>query len=366
MGHPYPKNDCQWYGCWDEKRFLTDGITPTKVFILKAIILAGGSGKRFWPLSDKETPKQFLKLFGKESLIRNTYDRLRERFGPDEILVITNSLHVEMTGEHLPELPPGNIIGEPVGRNTAPACVIGAMAGGLEEIQLVVPADHHISDTEEFWRSFDVGREALEKEDMLITFGIEPRRPETGYGYIKKGEMLNESLFMVKSFKEKPDRKTAAGYMESGKFFWNSGMFMWRGSTLLEEIRKYKPSIHSGLKGVDPRSGEGLEKAYGTLENISIDYAVMERSERVAMVRATFPWSDVGSWNAIRELKGYSKENDCLLLEDSGDVFVQGLDRPVAVMGLEGVIVVDSPNGLLIMKEGKEQKVRKAYSRFVE
>ena len=331
---------------------------------MKAIILAGGSGQRFWPLSDPGTPKQFLKLLEDRSLIRTTYDRIRSHFQPSDIYVITNVDQISMTKEHLPELPERNIIGEPEGKNTAPACILGTLAIGDEENQLVVPADHHISDPDSFWRSFEVGKKALETGDYLITFGIKPSRPETGYGYVEKGERIDGSLYKVNSFREKPDRKTAVEFIKSGRFFWNSGMFMWKGSTLISELERYNEKLLKSLKGIDWTSKEQLKKAYSSLEKISIDNAVMENSDKVMMVEGDFPWNDLGSWLSIKELNGYSEEDENTLLHGSEDVFVHGNFRPVAVMGLRGVIVVDSPNGLLIMSEEMSQEVRRAYLKF--
>ncbi|MGA1873014.1 MAG: mannose-1-phosphate guanylyltransferase [Thermoplasmatota archaeon] len=326
---------------------------------MKAVVLAGGSGERFWPLSTPETPKQFLRLFGDRTLIEQTVERLLMRFDPEDILVITSAEHVARTIELLPNVPPENIIGEPLRRNTAPACMVGALMGDPDEVQLVVPADHRISEPEDFWKDFDRGLASLESQDGLYTFGIHPTRPDTGYGYIEAGRSIGMGVFEVERFREKPDQKTAEGFLEKGGYYWNSGMFLWRSSTLIAELEKCDPDVHGPLRGVHPDDLEMLAEAYAELPSRSIDHAVMEKSSQVRMVKGEFDWSDVGTWASIIDLKGYCSGSGDRILKDSASVFIHSTTkRPIGVVGLNGILIIDTENGLLVCSEDMVQKVR--------
>ncbi len=328
---------------------------------MKAVILAGGSGERFWPLSTSQTPKQFLRLFDERSLIRMTYERLLGRFSPDDIMVITSAEHVPITKKELFEVPDTNIVGEPSRRNTAPACVLGALKCDSKEILLTVPADHIIRDEPAFWESFDRGVSALEKVGGLFTFGIEPTRPETGYGYIEVGTELARGAFEVKRFREKPNLETAREFISRGGFLWNSGMFLWRSGEFLGEMREHAPEVIDPLTDIDLCDVETLEKTYSGVERISIDNALMERSENVRVVPSDPGWSDVGSWESVRELAGYSAEGPNRALVDSERIFIRTSEgRKVAVVGLKDVIVVETEEGLLVLNEKNSQDVRRA------
>jgi len=326
---------------------------------MKAIVLAGGSGERFWPLSTLETPKQFLRLFGNRTLIEETCHRLFQRFDPNDVLIITSTDHVRRTRELVPELPEKNIIGEPYRRNTAPACALGALLSASDEIDLVVPADHHIPHPEPFWEAFDRCISSIAENDGLYTFGIRPTRPDTGYGYIETGEKVGECLFKVSRFTEKPDLQTAKGFIEGGRHLWNSGMFVWKASTFLFELEKCSSEIFANVGNVDPRDHADLEKAYLKLPAKSVDHAVMERSSRVMMVEAGFDWSDVGNWSSLIELDGYSSGLGKVVLKDASNVFVRSTTgRPIGIVGLKGVIIIDTDNGLLVCSEDRVQEVR--------
>lgn len=326
---------------------------------MKAVILAGGSGERFWPLSTAGNPKQFLRLFGERTLLEETYLRLAARFLPEDILVITSSDHVHRTRSLLPDIPLSNIVGEPMSRNTAPACALGALLGRDDELELVVPADHWIPDLDTFWEAFDRGVAALELNDGLYTFGVHPTRPETGYGYIEAGRPAGKGVFEVRSFIEKPDIQAARELLDDGGFFWNSGMFLWRASTLLDELINCSPDIGGPLEGLEPGDEERLRAVYDRLPSRSIDYAVMERSSRVYMIDGGFSWSDVGSWASMIELEGYSESTADLIIEGSRKVYVRSTTgRPVGVVGVEGVIIIDTDVGLLVCSEEHAQRVR--------
>lgn len=326
---------------------------------MKAVILAGGSGERFWPLSTSTTPKQFLRLFEGKTLLRQTYERIRQRFEDENIIIITSRAHLDLTHDELPELPEGNIIGEPQRRNTGPACVAGALMSDPDEIDIVLPADHHIPDTKDFWRAFDLAISSIRRGGGLFTFGITPTRPDTGYGYMETGEKVDEQTFKVKNFKEKPDEETAEGYLKSGNYYWNSGMFIWKAGDLIRQMQKCSPDIMGPMMGLDPLNDDDMDSTYSEIPSRSIDYAVMERSDEVRMVLGEFIWSDVGSWDSIRELEGVSKDEGTLSLISSEGAMVRStMDRPVGIVDVPDITVVDSPDGLLICRKGSAQKVR--------
>ncbi|MGA1848243.1 MAG: mannose-1-phosphate guanylyltransferase [Thermoplasmatota archaeon] len=329
---------------------------------MKAVILAGGSGERFWPLSTRDTPKQFLALFGPSTLIEQTYGRMRQRFHPDDIIVITSKDHIERTANVLKDIPRENIIGEPVQRNTAPACALAAMLSDPGEVNLVVPADHHIPRPDDFWRSFDIAMGDLVSRGGLFTFGIQPTRPETGYGYIEAGERISEGVWAVERFIEKPDLERADIFSRSGGHYWNSGMFIWKAGEFLSELKRYAEDVHGPISGIDPRSPEQLEKVYPNLPKISVDHAVMERSDRIKMVEGDFKWSDVGNWLSLKEMEGSFSQKSGVVEIDSDNVFIRSTGkRPIGVVGLNDVIIIDTEHGLLICSDRNVQKVREVY-----
>lgn len=328
---------------------------------MKAVILAGGSGERFWPLSTPETPKQFLKLLDDRSLLRTTYDRLVSRFDPDDIMVITSVEHLEMTKKELPEIRSQNIIGEPRRMNTAPACALASLLCKEDEFVLTVPADHLIKNEDAFWTSFDLAINALQKLGGLFTFGIEPKRAETGYGYIEIGKQLMEGVFDVVRFTEKPDKETAEGFLSKGGFLWNSGMFLWKAGEFIREMREFSPGVMDHLDGIDITDSTSLRKAYGKMDRISVDNAVMERSSKVRVAPTDPGWSDVGSWASIREIVGNTLESPNRSLQASNNILIKApISRKIAVIGLNNVIVVDTEEGLLILNADLAQDVRKS------
>lgn len=321
---------------------------------MKALILAGGSGERFWPLSTNKTPKQFLRLFSDKTLLQQTYARLRYRLPPNDIYVVTLYKYAQKTCENLPELPKKNVLLEPDKKNTAAACVFGTLSVEADnEIIFVVPADHYIPDVEKFWQTVEIAEEFLKENDKIITFGIKPSRYETEYGYIEaigKGRIKN-----VKKFHEKPSYEKAKEYVDSGKFFWNSGMFMWRKDFFIEEMKKHSPEI------IEPfLNKEDLNEVYSNVMSISIDHALMEKTTEISMVMAEFEWSDVGNWASLKELK---VENTESVLVNSENVFVKAT-KPVVAIGIEGVVIVETDNGILVAKDDNLQMIREAVKRL--
>jgi mannose-1-phosphate guanylyltransferase len=330
-----------------------------------AIIMAGGRGTRFWPRSRTRRPKQFLTMVGKDSLLLQTVHRLDGAFRPEDIFVLTTEDLAEETRGMLPELPPENVLVEPEGRNTAPCLALALVTmerRAPDGVMVVLSADSWIGDRNRFLRDVETAvAHAAEKRD-LVTFGIRPTYPETGYGYIEtegKGPVLG-----VKAFREKPSYDQAVEYLESGDHFWNAGMFVWTLQDFRAELTRHCPEM---LAPLDGWVGEGarpadLPKAYGRLPKLSIDYALMEKSDRVAVVPARFRWSDVGSWPAVVEFheadaSGNVVIGDAILLE-STNCAIFGGHRLIAGTGLADLIVVDEPDALLLCRKDRAQDVK--------
>jgi mannose-1-phosphate guanylyltransferase len=342
---------------------------------LLSVIMAGGCGLRFWPRSRRVQPKQLINLTGKGSMISLTVERMRSFSKPDEIIILTNAAHAEAIAREVGgEVPRENIIGEPVGRNTAPSIGLAAV---LVERRfgdipfMVLPADHLVSDPDVFERCVRAAEEYTGRHDCLLTFGIKPTRPETGYGYIHAGETLSEaggvSLFHAESFLEKPTLEKAETFMKSGDYFWNSGMFFWRPSVIREAVRTYLPDLGVVLAQLESRLGtedldDVLKSIYGDAPSVSIDYGVMEKADNVVVIQGDFYWNDVGSWESIREVFPKDPNGNVLvgdhIIIDGAENTVYSPDRFVAVVGLENVVVVDSGDAILVARRDRVQQVR--------
>ncbi|MBW2561939.1 MAG: mannose-1-phosphate guanylyltransferase, partial [Deltaproteobacteria bacterium] len=276
-----------------------------------AVIMAGGKGTRFWPLSREKMPKHLLNITGKKTIIQYTVDRITPLVARENILIVTGASHCDEIRQHLPQLPAENILVEPVGRNTAPCIGLAAMhirKKDPEGVMCVLPSDHLIADTEPFLASLIAARDMAKMRDCLVTIGIRPRWAETGYGYMEQGKTTDAigetKVYQVRSFREKPDVKTAEKFLKDGKFFWNSGMFIWKVSTLLDAIQKLLPDLYEGLLKIEDaigtdREAQVLSEIYGGIEPVSIDYGVMEKAPDVVMLEGDFGWNDIGSWDAL-------------------------------------------------------------------
>jgi mannose-1-phosphate guanylyltransferase len=335
------------------------------------LILAGGRGTRFWPKSRRATAKQVLRLFGDRSLIQQTVDRLRPVLPPERIWVLTNGHLRDEIVRQLPEVPKRQILAEPAQRNTAPAIGLAAqILHGLDpdSIMGVFPADHVIGKPRQYVRLLKAALKAA-RAGKIVVLGIQPRWPETGYGYIEfpKGVQPGGSESLpVKRFREKPDARTAARFLKAGNFYWNAGMFFWRTSVLLDALRQHLPktaSILASLPRFDSRTfAKGLVEAFPKTENISIDYAVLERAANVVGLAAgDIAWNDVGSWNAVYELHARDRAGNALrthtMIEDSTGNYVDAEKKLVALLGVKDLIVVDTPDALLIADRGRAQQV---------
>jgi len=335
------------------------------------VIMAGGRGTRFGPASRHARPKQFLTVAGKESLLTRTGKRLFPLSGPADTWVITNAQHVDLAAEHLPQIPRDHVVGEPSGRNTAP-CI--ALAAALVErtdpegVLVVAPADHWIGNEDAFRAVMRHGAETATRERALVTFGVVPTSPDTGYGYIEAGEALEpgeDAVRRVARFTEKPDRDTAERFLAEGCYFWNSGIFAWRADVFLEELTRTHPEMVEACRAIAaaPDLDAALAARYGSLTSISVDYAVLESSENVLMVPATFPWSDVGSWDSLAEIlpsdgRGNALEGDALAVDSSG-CLVRAATRFTAVVGVRDLVVVDLDDALLVCSKHDAQGVKK-------
>jgi mannose-1-phosphate guanylyltransferase len=337
-----------------------------------AVIMAGGVGSRFWPRSKEKTPKQLLQIFGDSTMIQATVQRLDGIVKKENIYIITNKIQKPEIIRQLPGVPTENVIEEPFGRNTA-ACI--GLASILIEnkssdaVTMVLPADHIIKDVQEFHRILNKAAEFAYRSKGLLTIGITPTRPETGYGYIQIEERsVTDNIYKVYTFAEKPNYATAVRFLESGDFLWNSGMFIWRTDVILDEIRNYMPDLSDGLNQIkndlnSDRYEETLQKVYGQLRNISIDYGIMEKSQKVYLTKGDFSWSDVGSWEEVFQLSEKNGDGNAVtgnvFIDKTADSYVFSPDKFAAVIGVDNLIIINTDNALLVCRRDNSQDVKK-------
>ncbi len=335
------------------------------------VIMAGGRGTRFWPLSRTSRPKQLQALSSGSSLLRDTFNRVQELVGADRVLVITSGTLAEPTRAQLPELPPENVICEPVGRNTAPCAVLGlGVARQIDPLAPValLPADHFIPDEEIFRSQLQDAFDLAATRETVITLGIKPTHPETGYGYIRTTENSGKTpVLKGLEFVEKPDLVKAEEYVRHGQFYWNSGMFIWNSSWFAKMAQQHVPDICQLMDGPIQKFGtdgfdEALQDAYQQCPAESVDVAVMEKLPGFLLLEATFRWSDLGSWDAWGELApqladGNKGLADLLCINSKGNI-IRSEKRLVALLGVDDLIVVDTPDALLVARKEDAQRIK--------
>ncbi len=343
---------------------------------MKFVIRAGGFGTRLWPFSRTTRPKQFHRMVGERTMLQEAVHRIRPLVGVRDLLVSTGNELVALVREQLPELPPTGLVVEPALRNTGPAV-------GLECVLLEsrypgctvasLGSDHHIGKPEEFCRLLRTAGEAAEEDpDTLFTLGVKPTRVETGYGYIQKGGVARRvngvPVYGVARFREKPDETTARAYVESGDFLWNSNMFVWKARTVLALFEQFEPDLHRILMRIQAAVGTGAERAaiereYPRMKEVAIDNAIIEKAPSVATLEADIDWNDIGSWGALSDVLPVDADGNLIagdvLNLDSRDVTAFGVEgKLIALVDVEGLVVVDTPDALLICRRDRAQRVR--------
>ncbi len=340
------------------------------------VLMAGGIGTRFWPRSRSSRPKQMLNILGGDSMLRMTYNRINGLTEDAKILVITNAELTDMVREDLPELPAQNIIAEPFGRNTAPCIGLAASIiqkrSGKEEVMVVLPADHLIEDEENFRETIRIAADYARQHQCLITMGITPTYPETGYGYIQKDKIISDDLgktiFKVKTFAEKPNIDTAKRFIKSGDFLWNSGMFIWTTTSIMKNFDEHQPDLTDGLhlirKAVDtPQMDEIIFDVYSKIKSISIDYGILEAASNVCVIEADFKWNDIGSWEAVYNISEKDKNGNAVIAEEylllgSKNNYFYSSKKLITAIDVENLVVVETDDAILICRKDRSQRVK--------
>lgn len=355
--------------------------------MLHAIIMAGGSGTRFWPASRRDTPKQLLSLVGDETMIHQTAARLGEAVPPERRMVVTNRRLVDAVAEQLPDLPSDAIVGEPCKRDTAPciglaALLVTRVREDPDATMLVTPADHVISPPEVFQAAAKQA-EALVDADpsRIVTFGIKPTYPAEIFGYIQRDAPLDEPCgdapcYAVARFREKPDAATAAEFLASGDFYWNSGIFVWRAATILDALRERQPDMLTHLEKIVDHWGaadqaEVFDSEFAAIDGVSVDYAVMEHAKNVAVVEAPFEWDDLGGWQSLPRRLGADDDGNTLVgkhlgLNTNDSIVRTSDDHLVVTLGLKDTIVVHTPDATLVANRHDEESIRKIVKKLEE
>lgn len=338
------------------------------------VIMGGGIGSRFWPFSRKNLPKQFLDFFGTgRSLLQQTFDRFNKLIPTENILVVTNDLYADLVKQQLPELAPEQILLEPTRRNTAP-CIAWA-AYHIQALNpnaniVVAPSDHLILKETEFLSAIEKELEFVSQSENLLTLGIKPNRPETGYGYIQIAEQTGDNFYKVKTFTEKPELELAKVFVESGEFYWNSGIFMWNVKSIINAINTLVPEISSKLEPgkeayCTPKEKAYIDENFPACPNVSVDFGIMEKAENVYVSLGDFGWSDLGTWGSLYELSEKDKEGNItlkcntLLYNSKNNIIVLPDNKLAVIEGLDNYLIAESDNVLLICKKDEEHAIRK-------
>jgi mannose-1-phosphate guanylyltransferase len=341
---------------------------------IQAVIMAGGSGTRFWPLSRKKKPKQFLPIISDKTMIEETVERLLPLISYQSIYTISNSEQTQAIRKLLPCLPKQNLLVEPQGKNTAPSLILATAWIYLQNPEAVLaalPADHLIKDSSLFLRKLEAAAAAAKKADCLVTFGIPPTYPATGYGYIhfskeKPQKVLNELFYTVQEFKEKPTYEQARLFLDEGNYFWNSGMFIWRADVFAQKLEKYAPSLYHFweriIEALKKKNKAEIASIFEEMPSISVDYALMERAKGVLVCEGDFGWSDVGAWSSLadtwsQDKHGNASRGESIILH-SRNCLLWNPQKLTALIGVKDIIVVETEDVLLICHKEHDQKVK--------
>ena len=341
------------------------------------VIMAGGVGSRFWPMSTAEKPKQFIDVLGVgKTLIQLTVERFGNLVSPENVWVVTNQNYAETVRQQLPDIPEGNVLCEPCRRNTAPciAYVCWRIKSRDPKANIVVtPSDHIVMDKQEFQKVIGECIKFTADTDAIVTLGMKPTRPETGYGYIQANlsasSLRNKGIVRVDSFREKPDLETAKTYISQNNYFWNAGIFVWNVNTIVNAFRIYQPAMAKIFESIfdvygTPKEQETINRVFPECENISVDYAIMEKAEEIFVYPANFGWSDLGSWGSLhQQTKKDLYGNACIgqdisLFESHNCIIHTTQEKKVVVQGLDGYIVAENNDTLLICKLSEEQRIK--------
>jgi mannose-1-phosphate guanylyltransferase len=340
------------------------------------VIMAGGRGERFWPCSRLSRPKHLLPIVGATPILAQTIDRLGADMPRDHVLIITNGDQLDAVRAACPDIPAANVIAEPVGRDTAAAVGLAAILVAQRDPQAafaVLPADHVIHDRAAYSRTLEAAFSAAEAEDVLVTLGITPTHPATGYGYIQRGEQVGSAaelaVHAVAAFREKPDADTARGYLEAGDYLWNAGMFFWRVPVITDALARLAPGIWRGLQPIAEGLRTGgdrdalLARHYPDIPKISIDYAVMEKAAAVRVIEAPFDWDDVGEWPALaRHHPADAAGNVCVgqarIMDGRGNIILSDPDHLVALIGVDDLVVVHTADATLVCPRDRAQDIK--------
>ena len=351
--------------------------------MIHGVIMAGGSGTRFWPRSRRKHPKQLLHFTGERSMLQETFQRLVGRIPSGNVHIITNCEQTDGVCRHLPELPSENILVEPASRNTA-AC-IGLAAVRIEKadpdgVMVIVPSDSWVDPAENFLKVIDVACKTAAQGPEMVVIGIPPTYPATGYGYIQRGSLVSESdgvrVFDVRAFKEKPDAKTAADFINSGNYYWNSGSFIWKVSTILDALREFMPNLYAALERIreslgTPGEVQVVAREYEQAKSISIDYGVMEFARNVKVIEATYKWDDVGTWRSVEnfakpDANGNVVEARAEMIDTQNCTIAGDPDHLIATIGVNDLIIIQTPDATLVCHKDRSQDVKKIVDLLAE